>query len=75
MCGQSYRRRVSWRSSCCAWPRASQDPALLVEAHYGAGADLVLVWESLPLPETHVSKAIALYDPQQHRSLAILVWA
>jgi predicted ATPase/class 3 adenylate cyclase len=48
-----------------------QDPALLLEAHRALGAALHLLGE-VPLAQTYIEQGIALYDPQQYRSLA---WA
>jgi predicted ATPase len=45
------------------------DPAALVEGHLALG---ILLWSLGELTEarTHLEQGIALYDPQQHRSLA-----
>ena len=47
--------------------RSVQDPALLLEAHQHLG-HLRSSSESLSARE-HLEQGIALYDPQQHRSL------
>jgi TOMM system kinase/cyclase fusion protein len=47
------------------------DPALLVEAHRALGEALLNLGELIPARE-HFEQGIALYDPQQHRSLAFL---
>ena len=48
-----------------------QDPALLVEAHYTLGLTLFVLGELAPA-NTHTEQGIALYDPDKHRSLAVL---
>ena len=46
-----------------------QDPALLLEAHRALGQTLFWLGELAPA-RAHLEQGIALYDPQQHRSLA-----
>jgi predicted ATPase len=46
-----------------------QDPALLLEAHLALGTTLFSLGE-LASAQVHLEQGIALYDPQQHRSLA-----
>jgi class 3 adenylate cyclase/predicted ATPase len=48
-----------------------QDPALLVEGHHALWPALFHLGE-LPLARTHLEQGIALYDSQQHGSLAFL---
>ena len=49
----------------------AQDSALLLGAHRALGA--TLLWQGeMPLAREHVEQGIALYDPQQHRSLAFV---
>ena len=48
-----------------------QDPVLLLEAYYALGGTLVQRGE-LASARAHLEQGIALYDPQQHRSLAFL---
>jgi class 3 adenylate cyclase/predicted ATPase len=48
-----------------------QDSALLVEAHYALGTTLQYLGEFVP-SHAHLEQTIALYNPQQHRSHAIL---
>ena len=69
--GGVHRRHVSWESSSSAWPRALQDPALLCTGSHGAGRRLFLPGRVV-LAREHLEQGIALYDPQQHRSLASL---
>ncbi len=47
----------------------SQDPAFLLEAHGALGEALFWLGE-LASARVHFEQGIALYDPQQHRSLA-----
>jgi predicted ATPase len=48
-----------------------QDPMFLVEAHRAQGNTLFWLGE-FAAARTHLEQGIALYDPQQHRSLAFL---
>jgi class 3 adenylate cyclase/tetratricopeptide (TPR) repeat protein len=48
-----------------------QDSALLLEAHYAVGQALNLMGE-FPGAREHLEQVIALYDVQQHRSLAFV---
>ncbi|MBI3800513.1 MAG: AAA family ATPase [Deltaproteobacteria bacterium] len=48
-----------------------QDPALLLEAHLALGYALYFLGEFIPARE-HSEQGVALYNPQQHRSLAFL---
>jgi predicted ATPase len=54
--------------------QSAQDPALLVEAHRALGTTLFWLGE-FTLARTHMEQGIALYNPQQHRSLAFLYGA
>jgi len=49
--------------------QSRQDPALLLEAHYVMGLTLYLLGELAPA-RTHLEQGSALYDSQQHHSLA-----
>jgi predicted ATPase len=51
--------------------RSVQDSALLLEAHVALGYTLHFLGEFVPARE-HWEQGVALYDPQQHRSLAVL---
>jgi predicted ATPase len=51
--------------------RNVQDPALLLQAHRALGAALFYHGEVGP-SQAHLEQAVALYDSQQHRSLAFL---
>jgi len=48
-----------------------QDASLLLEAHRALGATLFALGK-LAQARSHLEQTIALYDPQQHRSLALL---
>src|SRR5215813_14057092 len=48
-----------------------QDPMLLIEAHRALGNTLFWLGE-FASARTHLEQGMALYDPQQHRSLAFL---
>jgi tetratricopeptide (TPR) repeat protein len=48
-----------------------RDPAFLLEAHRAVGVILFYLGELVPARE-HLEQGIALYDPQQHRSHALL---
>src|SRR5712692_2757941 len=48
-----------------------QDPARLMLAHRALGATLFLLGE-LPSAHAHLEQSLALYNPQQHRSDAVL---
>ncbi|MBI3800467.1 MAG: AAA family ATPase, partial [Deltaproteobacteria bacterium] len=50
---------------------SQQDPACLVEAHWTLGASLFCLGD-VASAQAHVEQSIALYDPQEHRSLAFL---
>jgi TOMM system kinase/cyclase fusion protein len=51
--------------------QSAQDSALLLAAHRSLGQNLTFLGELLPA-RTHLEQAMALYDPQQHRALALL---
>ena len=48
-----------------------QDPGLLLEAHRALGATLFFLGE-VDQSQAHLERAIAIYDPQQHRSHAFI---
>ncbi len=56
---------------CLLLAQSAQDLTLLLEAHHALGVTLSGLGEFIPALE-HLEQAIALYDPQQHRSLAFL---
>ena len=51
--------------------RSAQDPALLLMAHRALGTTFHFLGE-FALAQEHAAQGILLYDPQQHRSLALL---
>ena len=52
--------------------QSAQDPNLLMVGHTALGTTLFRFGELVPARE-HLEQSLALYDPQQHRSLASLV--
>ena len=59
------------QNSCWSWPSASQDPVYLIEAYLALGCTLYWLGEFAPA-RVYLEQAMALYDVQQHRSLAFL---
>ncbi|MGH7961652.1 MAG: ATP-binding protein, partial [Candidatus Binatia bacterium] len=57
-------------AQCLSLAQRTQDSALLVEAHF-APADTLLWLGELRAAKEHFEQSLALYDPQQHRPLAI----
>ncbi len=51
--------------------QSARDPALLLEAHYALGVPLFVLGE-FALARKHFEQGVALYDPQQHQSHALL---
>jgi predicted ATPase len=51
--------------------QSARDPALILEGHYALAVPLHLLGEFTPALE-HCERAIGLYDPQQHRSQALI---
>jgi predicted ATPase len=58
-------------AQCFSLAQRTQDPTLLLGAHEALGVSLFQLGEMLPA-FTHFDHGVALYDPQQHRSLAFL---
>ena len=56
---------------CLHLVQHTQDPALLLEAHYIMGNNLFYLGEFAPARE-HFERSLALYDSRQHRSHAFL---
>jgi predicted ATPase len=56
---------------CLQLARQGDDTARLLEAHHTLWTTRLLLGE-LPLAHTHLEQGLALYDPQQHRPLAVL---
>src|SRR5262249_56401916 len=53
--------------------QSARDPGLLVEAHSGLGHTSFLLGE-LPTAREHLNQAVALYDPDRHRSHSFVYW-
>ena len=68
-CEESSRRRVSWGSSSSPWPRGYKT-RLSSWRHYRAVGQSCSILGELVSARAHLEQGIALYDPQQHRSLA-----
>jgi hypothetical protein len=56
---------------CLGLARKVQDAAFLLEAQFALGGTLLFLGEDTPA-RTFLELSIALYDSQQHRSLALL---
>jgi class 3 adenylate cyclase/predicted ATPase len=56
---------------CLQLAQQGHDTALLLEAHHTLWTTRLLLGE-LRLAQTHLEQSLALYDPQQHRALAVL---
>ena len=56
---------------CLHLAQHGSDTARLLEAHHTLWTTRLLLGE-LPLAHAHLDQGMALYDPQQHRSLAVL---
>jgi TOMM system kinase/cyclase fusion protein len=66
-----YKAARELAEQCLTLAQSSQDPLLLVEAHYALGGTLFPLGE-LTTAREHYEELIALYDPQQHASYASL---
>jgi predicted ATPase len=56
---------------CLQLAQQGHDTALLLEAHHTLWTTRLLLGE-LRLAQMHLEQSLALYDPQQHRALAVL---
>ncbi len=56
---------------CLLLAQQGHDTARLLEAHHTLWTTRLLLGE-LPLAHNHLKEGLALYDPQQHRALAVL---
>jgi tetratricopeptide (TPR) repeat protein len=71
----SHAARGDWQTArelgeqCLRLAQSAQDPTLLLGAHHALG-DTVYFLGELTLARAHQEQAIALYNPQQHGSLA-----
>ena len=70
--GESYRRHMSWRSSCLRLAQSVTRPGSPRASSLRRWGRPCSALESWLRPATHLEQGIALYDPQQHRSLAFL---
>jgi predicted ATPase len=66
-----YKRGRELGEQCLTLARSVHDPALLLEAHAILGITLLWLGE-LALAQEHVEQSLSLYNPQQHRGLAVL---
>jgi class 3 adenylate cyclase/predicted ATPase len=66
-----FQRARELGQQCLTLAQSLQAPALLVEAHFTLGITWRCLGELIPARE-HLEQGIALYDPQPHRSLAVL---
>jgi predicted ATPase len=72
-----YRQRAELQTSyevgrqLLALAQSVQDPQFLLEAHQALGTTLYFMGEFIQARE-HLQQGVTLYDPQQHRSQAIL---
>jgi predicted ATPase len=56
---------------CLSLAQDTNEPALLVEAHYAKGA-LLYLFGAFVEARTHLEQSMTLYDPQQHGALGAL---
>jgi predicted ATPase len=68
-----YQRARELEEQCLRLAQRVQDPALLLGAHRGLGATL-LMWGELTTAQAHFEQGIALYDPQQHSTPAVVYY-
>jgi predicted ATPase len=67
----AYQTARELGEQCLQLAQQGHDTAHLLEAHHTLWTTLLLLGE-LPLAHTHLEQGLALYDPQQHRALAVL---
>jgi class 3 adenylate cyclase/predicted ATPase len=67
----AYQTARELGEQCLQLAQQGHDTARLVEAHHTLWTTRLLLGE-LPLARAHLEQGMALYDPQQHRSLAFL---
>ncbi|MBI3757224.1 MAG: AAA family ATPase [Deltaproteobacteria bacterium] len=58
-------------NQCLTLAQRLQEPALLIEAHYAMGCTLMYLGE-FSAARRYLEEGLALYDPQNHRTLAFL---
>jgi predicted ATPase len=66
-----YQMAREFGEQCLHRAQNAQDPALLLEAHHTLWPTLLFLGD-LTRARAHIERGMALYDPQQHRSLAVL---
>ena len=69
--GAQYKAARELAEQCFRLAQSSQDPLLLVEAHYALGGTLFPLGE-FTTARGHFEEMIALYDPQQHSAYTSL---
>ena len=67
----AYQTARELGEQCLQLAQQGHDTARLLEAHHTLWTTRLLLGE-LPLARTHLEQGLALYDPQQHRALAVL---
>jgi predicted ATPase len=67
----AYQTARELGEQCLMLAQRGDDTARLLEAHHTLWTTPLLLGE-LPLAHTHLEQGLALYDPQQHRTLAVL---
>jgi predicted ATPase len=67
----AYQTARELGEQCLQLAQQGHDTARLLEAHHTLWTTPLLMGE-LPLARTHLEQGLALYDPQQHRALAVL---
>jgi len=66
----AYQTARELGEQCLLLAQQGHDTARLLEAHHTLWVTRLLLGE-LPLARTHLEQGLALYDPQQHRALAV----
>jgi predicted ATPase len=65
-----YQRALVLGEQCLTLARSLRNTALLLEAHASVG--ITVLWRGeLALAQEHVAQGLTLYNPQQHRDLAV----
>jgi predicted ATPase len=67
----AYQTARELGEQCLHLAQQGQDTACLLEAHHTLWTTRLLLGE-LPLARAHLEQGLALYNPQQHRALAVL---
>jgi predicted ATPase len=67
----AYRTALELGEQCLQQAQQGDDTGRLVEAHHTLWTTRLLLGE-LPVAHTHLEQGLALYDPQQHCTLAVL---